>query len=907
MFPTVSVFAEESSENNNESSLITEEEIKERNDEANYGERFMTSIMLAPVNFVLDLFGARDVSYLVFQRPELAPMFGKYSEEDGTYIHKETTDDGVSGVRDEMFFGVFPKEYFEGIAMLYDAFHDLLTIPLAMMLTFAGLVLLINNFNSQDRSKFKDYIAGTIFVVVCLRFGHVLWGIIFDVNYFIVDLIWVTLSDNGIWTGRFINVVFGSQVDLNIIESMGIGLLALVAFFMTFILNFQYTMRMITLSILIFTFPLVSLSLIFPSRRDAMNIWVHEFTSQVFIQAAHALALGMFFYVRHQFGDGLSFWIVCAFMFGLPTVAFLVQKIVGAFTGVTSGGRAENFGTALGVMSLMNMGRMLQNASKGRSTGGANSNSDDAGTSNHSNNSNMNNLGPSTGTLGSSNNGRGSRVPMSDGTSRNRTTSGITGWGEQREATARNMRSLGRATRAMTNLNDPIVRGGVRAGAMAAGGALSAMATGNTIPGLMAGNLASEGMIGGFDNNSQINNDESDEEPPSQGPDHPSHLPRYYQTFASSPEQLRYSNINGSTSSNSNNGETSVRPPGIAYPTNERGRSIAVNRANEGYQNAKDRLKQMNRRNTDPTAYRFAQVSAAQSRSTRNLARNLSNPQLHMATPAQATRQASLATRNYQEAQRALSQMNAGTESHARQEEVVQNARSVMNHSVGYANREYPQLQNPALQESIVNYNHSLDTGNSSMVSQLQEQINNAPANYSSAAVPQTQIQTQTNSAIGQSGVAPISPTIEDNGVSSTSNIVRSQTSRQQVSTGNNGVMTQSAAPSSISNDSNMGSNVNPVQSRVENQPGAASTVRREHDEASIVNQKTAQNNKTQSSSLKGERYHTKGTSVQKQQTKAEPHNTQIKPASTGKEKVNRAPDVTMQDLSMMRRGRGKL
>lgn len=765
-------FAEEDDEN---VALIDKDYIEEANDKANFGEKFVVSIVMAPVNFIIDLFGARDISFLVFQRPEMAPKFGSFSDDDAVYLEIEDTEetsDGVTDVRDNLVLGVFTDDYFKGVALIYDMIHSLLPIPLAMMLAFGGLVLLFDVLNSDARSKFKEYILGALFVVLLFRFGHLLWEFIFRINYFIVDLVWVTLNENDIYTGRFLNVIFGTSVELSDIQSLGTALLALVAFFMTFILNFQYTMRMITLSVLIFTFPLVSLSLIFPSRREAMNIWIHEFTSNVFIQAAHALALGLFFYLRHMLGGDISFWVLCVFLFGMPSIVFMVQKLVGAFTGVQgSGGALSNFGKALGMASLVNMLRMVQTRQKsssspvgvgeqGAGTGGGTGGNDvsRAGTSAlNSGNSNLRNRELS----------KGSTVPMSDGSNRQGNVLG--------RNDSRGMRQIGLAVqralesdrgRMFVQGAKDMARVGAKAGLVATGGAMGGMATGRVSTGMAAGHVAAN-LIDGQGQNKEQNNDglngigihgenqeveetnnlsvpsdlsyvnpysnqetdegivvESSKLSDSHGVADPSNLPRSFQTFASQPEALR--NFHGKNAFQ--NRETSVpHPDRLSYPTDPQSRERALQRANEGYKNAREHLRQMDRRITPPDVYRNAQISALQARNNRNLARNLADPSKHMNTPAAAARQASLATRNYQEAQLALSQNKPNTDSYRNQEAVVRNAKDIMNQSVGYANQTFPQLQNPELQESIVNYNQALNNNDVETAKSIAEKINNAP------------------------------------------------------------------------------------------------------------------------------------------------------------------------------------
>ena len=729
----VAVAEEGEEEPSNSDAIINEEYMEEANDNANFGEKFVVSIIMAPVNFIIDLFGARDVSFLVFQRPELAPKFGSFSDDDSVYLEVEETEetsDGVTDVRDNLILGVFTDDYFDGIALIYDTIHSLLPIPLVMMLALGGLVLLFDVLNADTRSKFKEYILGAIFVVVLFRFGHLLWEFIFRINYFIVDLVWVTLNDNGIYTGRFLNVIFGTDLDLGMIQSLGTALLALVAFFMTFVLNFQYTMRMISLSVLIFTFPIVTLSLIFPSRREAMNIWIHEFTSNVFIQAAHALALGLFFYLRHTLNGDVSFWVLCVFLFGLPSIVFMVQKIVGAFTGVqgSGGGAMGNFGQALGIASLMNMTRMVQRTRgknvSSHSSDGTTGSQGDASSNNRSNNA----LGGNHPNIQSRALNKGSKVPMSDG-SHGRYGGVRRGIGNRLDHMRGVMQAAVASEKGQTLIQGgkDVARVGAKVGLVAAGGAASAMATGNAGSGIMAAHMVGGNLFGSGASDGTEDGSMHDGNDRNSSVEDPASLPRSFQVYASQPEDLRDYHKEQGLNVPSKHAETSVKPPHMTdYPTDSESRKRALEQANKGYDRARNHLNALDKNKTNPDVYQNAKISEMQAKNNKDLAKKLADPKSHMSNAASAARVASLATKNYQEAQLALSRMDPNSESYKNQEEVVENAKDIMVQSVGYANQQFPQLQNPELQELIVGYNRALNHNDMDTAKTMAQSINNA-------------------------------------------------------------------------------------------------------------------------------------------------------------------------------------
>lgn len=177
-----------------------------------------------------------------------------------------------------------------------------------------------------------------------------------------------------------------------------IALLVLGAAVMTFVINYQYMMRMLTLAMLVILFPFVIIATVMPSRRSVLNTWVTQFTSQVFIQSAHAIALALFFFMITKTED-LGFWLVAAMFFGLPAMADLVHRIVGGFTGEGGGGigtSISNGSGISGILAVSNIARGMMkpkgsNSSKGN-VGGI-SNNNEMGSSNGNMVSSMSSMG----------------------------------------------------------------------------------------------------------------------------------------------------------------------------------------------------------------------------------------------------------------------------------------------------------------------------------------------------------------------------------------------------------------------------------------------------------------------------------------------------------------------------------
>ncbi|MDP4086584.1 MAG: hypothetical protein Q8934_18550 [Bacillota bacterium] len=362
--------------------------------------------------------------------------------------------------------GVFPEKYFNGIAIFYDTFNKLLPIPMVVLMALVGLLLLLSNFSSEQRSNVKTYFAGFIYLVLAMRFGTIFIKILFSINYFFVDLVYSILSSNGIHIGRFVDTIWGDKNGFDTITSqggLGIALLVFCATFMTFLLNYQYAIRMIMLSIMILLFPVVIIGLIFPSKRQAFALWVSEVVSQIYVQTAHAIALGLFFYMRHYMQD-ISFWIIIAYFFGLPMIVGVVQKFMNSLWGIPSGGNSmmNGLNAMTGVAALMSAGRMVSSL---RGKGGNSKLEDFKGNNDKGINDRLNLSDDTTPSLGKGSSiGKGT-MPLSNG--------------------SKGSSFIGKMAKGATKM------AGATTGAMLGAG-LSTMATGNPMMGLAAG-----GMLGG--------------------------------------------------------------------------------------------------------------------------------------------------------------------------------------------------------------------------------------------------------------------------------------------------------------------------------------------------------------------------------------------------------------------------
>lgn len=314
-------------------------------------EKHLSKFVLNTANSLISIMKAQDVSVLVFQREEVI-------DESNT-----TFKNSANATRDKMVFGLFPNGLFDGMARIYDVFNRLIPIPIFVLITLGGLFMMFDMIRSpENKSRAKEMILGLIIAILLIRFGHLAWEWIIMINYFIVDAVYVALKAGGIQVTSFISTVWDPSTTDEVMKSPSFvtALLVVFALFMTFMLNYQYMMRMIILAMLVVLFPVVLISSVIPSRRTVLNSWFNQFVSQVFIQSAHAVALGLFFFSLNK-AAGLSFWFVLTMFFALSGMADVVQRIVSGFTGEGGGGGlGKSISNGSGMSGLFAVGAMTR-------------------------------------------------------------------------------------------------------------------------------------------------------------------------------------------------------------------------------------------------------------------------------------------------------------------------------------------------------------------------------------------------------------------------------------------------------------------------------------------------------------------------------------------------------------------
>ncbi|NDI36651.1 hypothetical protein EPK97_18190 [Chengkuizengella sediminis] len=328
--------------------------------EPSYGERFTASIIIDFADWALKTLGMKDVVLLVFNK-------NPREDQDDSFLKGDWDQDSY-------IMGIFPESLYRGITYFYGLFERFLPIPLVLIVCILGFSLAFTGKNAEKKSQAKDYTNAFVIALLSLRFGGYLWYFIFAINNYILDIIWYGLESYGIKMNFFLDMIWGNGAAgydsfSGYANGLGVAFIVFMAAMMTGLLNYQYSLRIIFLSVLIFVFPAVAILSIHPKFRHSMQIWYQEFIANVFLPIAHAVALALFFITLQAFNNGgISFWLVIAYFFGLPVIVNLFRKLMNLENG---NGAMGNMGAMMGVMAIGNMARMFKsNPSQGGSTKG---------------------------------------------------------------------------------------------------------------------------------------------------------------------------------------------------------------------------------------------------------------------------------------------------------------------------------------------------------------------------------------------------------------------------------------------------------------------------------------------------------------------------------------------------------
>ncbi|MGG1878816.1 hypothetical protein ABDI30_14750 [Paenibacillus cisolokensis] len=322
-------------------------------------ERTLSDVVIGCANFLIKSFGMKDVTLLVFGKNPEPTSEG--------FLQGGDTEDLRSG----LYLGVFSEGMMNAVDAIYTGFERFIPYPVIIALLLMAFLLLWHGYTGEGRTKAKDYATAFVVGLLSLSFGIYLWKFVATIVEWFTDLIWGLMVDYGLNPGLFLNTIWGTGeagYD-NMVNYRGfvVAVLVLLAAFMTAKLNYDYTLRSINLMVLLVTFVACCMLTLFPRYRNALQTWWDQFIANMILPCAHALALGLFFLLLYFSNDGVSNWVIVAYLFGFSTIQNLVQRVLGVEQPDSKMGRALGFGTLL-MMGKMFAGKKSNGASSGKAS-----------------------------------------------------------------------------------------------------------------------------------------------------------------------------------------------------------------------------------------------------------------------------------------------------------------------------------------------------------------------------------------------------------------------------------------------------------------------------------------------------------------------------------------------------------
>ncbi|MHB1418653.1 MAG: hypothetical protein ACYCX4_03560 [Bacillota bacterium] len=310
-------------------------------EQTGFPERMAASIVVALPNFLIKVLHLKEPMELVFgeqpnfARPDLQALYKNDKPSDNPSI-----------------FYTFREGEFKAVGMMYDNIVRFLPFLLVIAFLGLGLMMFVAAFGGEQRAGLSHYIQGVMVALLAIAFAPYIWKVAFDLNRLLVIMFRNALNGLPANTSfSFFDILWQPTT-----RSLAMAIVSLVAAIGVGALNFQYIMRTITLGVLIFTFPLVAVVSIV--KRQVAEIWVREFATNVFLQAAQAGAYAFFILFTRQAANPPTsdyFWYCLVFIVGINGISILIRNLIGA---ETMGGRMGSVGNALGLGSMLAMGRM---------------------------------------------------------------------------------------------------------------------------------------------------------------------------------------------------------------------------------------------------------------------------------------------------------------------------------------------------------------------------------------------------------------------------------------------------------------------------------------------------------------------------------------------------------------------
>jgi hypothetical protein len=353
-----------------------------------WSEKLASYLIAAPAKWLMGVMGLYDPIDLVFGayigtnnvNTTISPTTN--ATQSGSTAQPQYSFQPLNDAGTITTFDTFTNSEWSAISNFYNKIGGMIPIELVLAVIFMGIIYWFQTMNPESRVNLRSCAIGLFVAMLLLSMGGYMFSFIFDLNKLIVGQFYSVVA-NQISGGTSFLTAFISMAQDGYIGS---AILFLFAVFSIGVLNWQYVLRKIMIALLIILLPVVAVVSIV--KREVLGIWFKELMSNVFLQAAHAAVLAFLISLAAAYGASTGgplmtheFWFSLVAVASLPVITSIVRKVFGL---ESYGGVASGLTSALGIASLMSLGRMVgvgrgATASGATASGAANSASDSSG------------------------------------------------------------------------------------------------------------------------------------------------------------------------------------------------------------------------------------------------------------------------------------------------------------------------------------------------------------------------------------------------------------------------------------------------------------------------------------------------------------------------------------------------
>lgn len=243
-------------------------------------------------------------------------LFGITPENELIFNHDD------SGKKIDKSVGPFDKEDWDRLVWWYTLSAGFVGVLMAFSFVTSGYRTMISPIaNPSKQADAKLDMMHILLAVFITMSALLIFHILCDLNGWIVDFFYAATVAK---TGNLPNAMALSQ---DYSGTLGGALVRLAFVGIRFYLNFLYVIRKFVLAAILVLTPFFAFSWAAGRNSQAIGVWIGELTSNVFMQAAHAVTLSLYFTMFASEADK-HFWVPIVALSALIPISEVVRNLL---------------------------------------------------------------------------------------------------------------------------------------------------------------------------------------------------------------------------------------------------------------------------------------------------------------------------------------------------------------------------------------------------------------------------------------------------------------------------------------------------------------------------------------------------------------------------------------------------